>query len=183
MNEVQVSLVQKQILYKPSLSNLQKSMCMVQHDKKLNTFKFQQESQGISCFIALLKFYQKFQLNQMKIINAAQEDSSRYNIKNNNDKTNKKELLRQGCGLLAHPLNEASIVKAPPRHIRVKFFQGIGESSILSILKKSITIHSLGINFIHTICINNSKSTPNSSDLKRLRRKSSSTNNHQISMK
>lgn len=60
-------------------------------------------------------------------------------------------LWKRSC-LLTHPLNEASIVKAPSRHIGVKFLQGIGETGILSILEKSISIHPLRINFLHTIC-------------------------------
>ena len=84
----------------------------------------------------------------------------------NNDKTDRRELLGQSCGLLTHPLNEAPIVEAPSRHVRVKFFQGVGESSILPILKKGITVHSLRVNIIYTICIGYRISTINSSLLK-----------------
>lgn len=61
-------------------------------------------------------------------------------------------LLGKGISLLPHSLNEAAIVKASPRYIRVKFFQWIREPSVLSILEKGIAIHSLCINLFNAVC-------------------------------
>ncbi|KAK4438550.1 hypothetical protein Salat_0189400 [Sesamum alatum] len=54
-------------------------------------------------------------------------------------KTEKIEtLLRKRCSFLTHSLYEASITKAPPRYIKMKFLQRIRASSGFSVLEQGI---------------------------------------------
>jgi len=57
----------------------------------------------------------------------------------------------KSSSFFSHPLDKTPIVEAPPSHIGIKFFQGIRQSSILSVLEESVSKHVLSINFLHAI--------------------------------
>lgn len=63
----------------------------------------------------------------------------------------KGRVLGKRWSFFPHPLNETSMVKASPSHIRMEVFQRIWQLGTFSILVKSISENPLSINLVYTI--------------------------------